>query len=227
MIRYRTVIFDFDGTLYDTICASQHCFNLVCAYYQLPPVSVQEAFRLVGPPFHEIIRRIYPEATHEEISELLSSIKTYYLQDGNNVKEFAGVSTLLRQLYTAGVNLCVASMKEQEILKQALTRCGVQDLFTSVHGFWQETPDKGGAIKKCIQDIVQKGKPVGNAVMVGDNMSDWVAARENHMDFIAATYGYGLSEKQAKGLDCCICYARNIEDIRACLLGETDRYEKI
>ena len=223
MIRYHTVIFDFDGTLYDTIGASLHCFNLVCGYYHLSTVTTKEAYRLVGPPFHEIIRRIHPEATHEEISELLTLIKTYYLHEGNNVKEYPGVSDLLRQLYKAGVNLCVASMKEQEILEQAIRRCGVQDLFISVQGFRNDVPDKRRAIKKCLQAILQTGRLIGNSVMIGDNISDWVAAREAGMDFIAATYGYGMSENQAKGLEHCVCCAKNIQDIAAYLFYGGER----
>jgi len=217
LIPYCTVIFDFDGTLYDTISTSQHCFNLVCAYYNLPPVSIEEAFKLVGPPFHEIIRRIQPGATHEEIAYLLSLMRTYYLHDGNEIKEYHGVSDLLQRLYKAGINLCVASMKEQELLERALNRCGMADLFISIQGSRQETPDKSNAIEKCVQDVRNKGKQVGNAVMIGDNISDWVAARKHGMNFIAATYGYGLSENQANKLEGCVCCARTIQDIDAYL----------
>ncbi len=85
--------------------------------------------------------------------------------------------------------LFVASSAPQAILRIVMEACGLTHYFTGIYG---SPPNK---VQRLLQIIEERKAEPGNCVMVGDNPSDYEAARAAHMQF----YGIGPA---FKGADC-------------------------
>ena len=124
------VIFDFDGTLFDSnyvwVTAGQRFFQSIGI---APKSNLQEELRTMS--LYQsacYIREEYSlSLTVEDIMEGINqTVENAYLHE---VQPKPGAISILHALKTAGIRMCIATATDRYQIEAALKRCGMLDFF--------------------------------------------------------------------------------------------------
>ncbi len=123
-MAYKTVLFDMDGTLLDTLEDLRDSTNYVLRKLGHPERSLEETRRFVGNGAEKLIRRAMPENTaEEEIQTALGMFRTYYEAHCKvKTKVYDGMLEVLDALRAHGVKTAVVSNKPDEAVKKLTDR---------------------------------------------------------------------------------------------------------
>lgn len=112
----KTVIFDMDGTLLDTLDDLTNAVNFSLACVDYPKRSRDEIRSYLGDGLEELICRAFPENYDEEkVLPALAAFKDYYAEHGNeNTAPYDGVLPLLEKLQEKGIRTAVLSNKYED-----------------------------------------------------------------------------------------------------------------
>ena len=215
-LLYRTVLFDFDGTL----CASGEgitfCVALALREMGRPVPPPEILRRFVGPPAQQAYQE-YCGMSYDEGEEAVQRFRVHY--NGGGWKKSAvypGIPDLLCSLRAAGATVATASSKPQNMVEQMLEHFQIRSCFQVVSA----ADDNGGDARKS--DVIRRAlaqcgeTSLPDAVMVGDTHFDAEGAAEVGVPFVGAAYGYGgEADLRAGGAE---TIAASVAELQALLL---------
>ena len=142
---YKTVVFDLDGTLLNTIDDLADAGNRVCAARGWPQHTVEEYKYFVGNGIPKLVERFSPpEArTPDQLADTLAAFQADYgahLRD--KTAPYPGIPALLARLQAAGVQLAVFSNKADPLARQVVADYFDAALFDAVRGALPGVPTK-------------------------------------------------------------------------------------
>ncbi len=221
-MRYKTLIFDFDGTLCDTSNGIiNSIFYAIDALHLDIDKSKLDTNRFIGPPLISIFQE-YLGVSQETAEQMVVKFRERY--DTKCCEESAlypGTRQLLQHLKAEGFTLGIASSKPTKYIDAILGSFGVLQYFDEVCGVSLEKSSE----PKC--DIIGRALDALHAekdttLVIGDTHFDIDAARANGTESCGVCWGFGseesLTEAGAKYI------ARTQDDIESIACGF---YEKI
>jgi len=186
--RFDLLVFDWDGTLVDSIEWIVHCIHeaaRACAY-ELP--SEQVCKNVIGLRLDEALLRLFPDATAVTKKQLIRAYQsTYRSRPMTRNDLFHGVYDLLQQLKREGYALAIATGKTRDGLHKALEATGTSPLFTATRCA-DETASKPDPMM-LFQLMKETGIDNDRTVMVGDSIHDLQMARHAEIESIAVSCG--------------------------------------
>lgn len=215
--KRRVVVFDFDGTLGDTMPTICSTAREVLLEFGLREDELGDLTRLVGPPFPQAFMRYYGLSL-EEAKDVTERYRKRYNHLGLEAwPVFEGVTDMLDELKSAGKRLVVASSKGHWLVSKAISDNGLTEVFDAICGKQNdETYTKADAIKDALAML---GVDVEDAVMVGDRENDVTGAHEVGIPCIGVLWGGAgyLDELKDAGCDIAV---DTIDELTRVLLGE-------
>ena len=189
-MRYKTIIFDLDGTLLNTLDDLAAATNYALAQHQLPQRTKEEVRWFVGNGIRKLIERAVPAKTPPDVQEAVyATFNTYYKAHCNDAtKAYDGVMELLNMLRSAGCKTAIVSNKAdygvQELAKQYFS--GALDAACG---------ERAGIAKKPAPDmllaIMQRlGADKATTIYIGDSDTDIETARNAGVPCIGACWGF-------------------------------------
>jgi 2-phosphoglycolate phosphatase len=139
-IRYRAVLFDFDGTLADSYDAITASVNHVRSQRGLAAMPQQQVRKLVGHGLLQLMADIVPGGDSHANAELYRLHHPTVMYQ--HTRLLAGVAAALKHLHQAGVRLGVCSNKPAVITKQLLVALGLTDYIPLDAAFGPEDAEK-------------------------------------------------------------------------------------
>ena len=142
---YKTVVFDLDGTLLNTIDDLADAGNRVCAARGWPQHTVEEYKYFVGNGIPKLVERFSPPQarTPAVLADTLAAFQADYgahLRD--KTAPYPGMPALLARLKAAGVQLAVFSNKADPLARQVVADYFDTALFDAVRGALPGVPTK-------------------------------------------------------------------------------------
>ena len=211
----QTVLFDFDGTLFDTIEGITKCVQYSLQKHGMDaPLSALRCF--AGPPLVEKFMEVYgvDQALAEE---LVADYRERYVPIGIYESElFPGVGEMLTHLRAAGLKLGIATSKPQYMAEFLLDRAGLRASFDVVIG---SRPGKGDDQKwQVVQRAMQAcAADLASTVLVGDTKYDAAGAEQCGIACIGVAWGYAApGELASAGV---IQIVHTCEELEAVLLS--------
>ncbi len=190
MKQYKTVIFDLDGTLLDTLEDLANSTNFALKEMGYPQRSVSEVRNFVGNGVAKLIERAVPAGTSsEKTEETLAVFKTHYADHcEDHTSPYQGITELLDKLLSSGKTIAVVSNKIDSAVS-VLCKKYFGDRFAVMVG------DRDGIRKKPAPDSVFEvlnmlGLSREDAIYVGDSEVDIETAKNAEMDCISVTWGF-------------------------------------
>ncbi len=189
MRDYRLLIFDWDGTLVDSIgriVAAMQCAAHSCG---LAPLSDTAVRGIIGLGLPEAVRVLYP---YERDERLLARLQVAYGDHYLRLEEepsalFPGVEQALSLWREQGYLLAVATGKTRQGLRRVLEGRGWLDYF-DVTRCADETASKPDP--RMLHEIMSYcGVAPGQSLMVGDATFDLQMARNAGVDSVAVGFG--------------------------------------
>lgn len=169
--RVRTVVFDWDGTLADSIDTIISCMQLAAATVGLPLPARQPVRNIIGLGLAQAVEQLFPLATAHQQVLVVDAYRQHYLAPAHrDVTLFEGVRELLDELETAGYLLAVATGKSRRGLDRALAETGLGRYFVATRTV-DECHSKPHP--QMLHDIADHtGVPMSEMLMIGDGVMD-------------------------------------------------------
>lgn len=189
MSRYDLLIFDWDGTLVDSIGRIVESISIAAADCNLPALDEDVIKGIIGLGLPEAIAALYPHMTDVKKVEAFRRAYAdhYLLLEAEPSVLFPGVALTLQQLREQGHLLAVATGKGRRGLDRVLAGQGWSDFF-DVTRCADETASKPDPL--MIHEILAHcGVPPERALMIGDSLFDLEMARRAGVDSVAVSYG--------------------------------------
>ena len=181
----KVVIFDWDGTLMDSVGhivdSLMHAANL----YELP-LTRHQAANVIGLGLPEAMAALFPHHPHLR-AEIQAEYSRHYVANSSQTQLFTGVPELLDALAQQDILLAVATGKSRAGLDRVLAQSGTIDRFaiTRCAGETKSKPHP-----QMLQEIVAYlGVTPDQCIMVGDTTYDLEMAANIAMPSIGVSYG--------------------------------------
>ena len=197
MKKYQYVLFDFDGTIFNTSQGIFKSFDKVVEYYSLdvPDKSVYNT--MVGPPLRESLSRVF-KIPEKELTHAMEVYRKYYSASGMfEVQVYDGVIPLINSLHKEGKKVFVATSKPEIFAKQILERQNMLNLFDFVAGSDIEESSrvsKSDVIRFLLKEMNLEDKK-DECVLIGDTHFDVAGAKAVGIDCIGILYGFGTKQE--------------------------------
>jgi len=185
---YELLIFDWDGTLSDSIGRIVDAMR-TAAHLAGRPVRDDLAIKgIIGLGLPEAIRTLYPDITANDLIDFRQHYADSYMaMDVEPSKLFDGVLESLETFRAEGYRMAVATGKARRGLDRVLKAHGWTDYFDATRAA-DETASKPDPL--MLNEILEHCCVApGKALMIGDASFDLLMARNAGMDAVAVGYG--------------------------------------
>ena len=179
----KLIIFDFDGTLADTIGALMRISNRLAPEFGYLQIGDEQLANLKYLSSWEIIK--LSKVALWKLPFLLKRVKEEFPAEVRNVKLFPGVTELLNTLKLQGYRLGIVSSNAEANIRSLLKQNQIEQLFDFVTS--ASTFGKGKAIDRMMK---QYHCPKSDAIYIGDEIRDIQAARSISIRIVAVGWGF-------------------------------------
>lgn len=188
------VIFDWDGTLLDSLAKITHCMQLAAQDAGLEPLPVDKIRGIVGLGLREALEELYPGLSDAPLEQLRERYSHHFIQkDIEPCELFPGVRQTLEELKAGDHHIAVATGKSRRGLNRVLGNLGWESHFHASRCA-DETASKPNPL--MLSELLQElHYPVEEALMVGDTEFDMEMAARLGMRRVAVSYGAHPSER--------------------------------
>ena len=184
--KIKTVLFDFDGTVYNTVEGITKSIRYALLKHGMEE-DLQSLRRFVGPPLADKFMEEYG-LSREAAEQMVREFRERYGPVGIFESEpFPGIGELLKALKEAGFRTGVATSKPQHMAEQLIAHAGLSDCFDAVAGSLPGIDKKREMIARAMELL---GAEKETTVLVGDTKYDVAGAAECGIPCIGVTWGY-------------------------------------
>lgn len=190
----KLVIFDWDGTLFDSIDNICHSM-LQAGRLANAPVRVKDDIKnIIGLSLDKAIDTVWPELTAIKQNAIIEYYKTIYVaSDQTPPLAYPGVIDVLNKLKDSGIKMAVATGKSRRGLERVISLTNTNHYFVA---------------SRCADEALSKPHPLmleqilaelnilpEHAIMIGDTEYDLNMATNAGMKSIGVTYGAHHEER--------------------------------
>ncbi|MCG9730713.1 HAD-IA family hydrolase [Shewanella sp. Isolate13] len=188
MKPYELVIFDWDGTLMDSISKIVTCMQQMAQSLSITAPSELAIRDVIGLSMEEALKTLYPTLPSVDFEPMINSYKDHYLTLNTTPSPlFDGSEELLSQLSASHYRLAVATGKGRNGLNRVLAETGLGHHFESSRC---ADESKSKPNPDMIHELLDELKVNPNrALMVGDSLHDLNMANNAGIDAVGVSYG--------------------------------------
>jgi pyrophosphatase PpaX len=215
--RFATIVFDFDGTIANTLPLIYKTFNTVLEPRIgriLPDAEIRSHF---GPPDQVILGRYVDEAERE--TAFAEYIDLYEQDHDEHVYLYEGMYDLLQKCKEEGIRVGIMTGKSRVSANISLRKLGIEqfiDVLVAGDDVAMPKPHPEGVLAA----IAQLGRiDAENGAMVGDSAADIFAGRGSGLYTIGVTWGVPEHDDLRAAKPDVIC--ENVEELRAALFSKS------
>lgn len=192
---YRTVIFDLDGTLLNTIGDLAGAGNWVCRKNGWPEHSLEEFMTMVGHGIPNLVSRFSPPEVQSPLFQMkaLTDFNEYYSQHNMDLtKPYPGIVELLAQIKAEGIRMAVYSNKADQFSQEIIAHFfpGTFDFVLGKRKELPVKPDPAG-VKFVLEQLGAKRE---ETLFVGDSSVDIQTAHHADLKACGVTWGFRSKE---------------------------------
>lgn len=197
MKNYKLVIFDWDGTLMDSVARIVSSMRAAAVAAELPVPTTEAVKNIIGLSLPEVFNILFPRNNQEAEERLKRHYKNQYIElDNTPTPLFDYAIELLDQLKEQSVTLAVATGKGREGLNRVMDESNLTQYFQATRCA-DESASKP-APDMIIQLLKELGITAADAVMIGDSVHDMAMAQNANIDRIGVTMGVGDAKALAQ-----------------------------
>ncbi|MEO0150905.1 MAG: HAD family hydrolase [candidate division WOR-3 bacterium] len=184
----KLLIFDFDGTLFDTSIGLTQAINELLKKQNKEPLSREQVKKIVGGGIEATLREIFKEDFKSELIEEFNEIYRKYMFEGLVVYTNV-IETLKKIKEELNCKLVIYSNKSKFFIIEILRRFDIYNMFDEIitidDGF--KKPDR-----KPIDYLIEKYNiSRENVYIIGDSCYDVETARISNVKSIFVKWGFG------------------------------------
>ena len=187
MTRFELIIFDWDGTLSDSVGLITDLMIQSFLLHNVSPPSRMEVANILGIKLSEAFKILLKEKDQNASELIFNSYIDLYNQSSNKVKLFDGVELGIRELHRYGYKIAIATGGGRNYLDSCLAQTSIKDYInvtkTSDDCFSKPHPQMCNEILNEL--IIEPEK----SIVIGDSIHDLQMAKNAGISSLAVTYG--------------------------------------
>ena len=192
---YDLIVFDWDGTLFDSTALITKCIQSACADLGVDIPSDEDASYVIGLGLQDALSRAVPGLDRERYPELGLRYRHHYFARQHELTLFSGSLEMLQSLKMRNHWLAVATGKSRHGLDEALETVQLRGLFDGTRTA-DETASKPDP-RMLLELMREFGVDPERTLMIGDTTHDLQLAVNAGTHCIGV--GYGAHRHEAFG----------------------------
>lgn len=195
MPKYQTILFDLDGTLTDPKEGILNSIEYALQKFNIQINQRDELIPFIGPPLQESFQKFF-SFDKEQAWQAVQYYREYFAKQGLfENKVYPGIPKLLERLRTDHRVLAVATSKPTIYSERILERFKLKQYFHLIIG--SNLDGTRVAKTEVIRETLAGLSVIKNesVIMIGDREHDIFGAKNNHINSIGVTYGYGSKKE--------------------------------
>ena len=184
----KVIIFDFDGTLADTLETLLAITNRLAAEFGYPQIDLEAVKTLQHLSSRDIIRQ--SRIPIFKIPFLLRRLKSDLQQEIHHVSLFPGIAEALKEMHQQGYILGIVTSNSTDNVNAFLETHQLDHLFDFVHS-GTTIFGKHRVIRRILK---QKGFDEDQVIYVGDETRDIESAGKIPIQIISVTWGFNTRQ---------------------------------
>ena len=185
--RYDLVVFDWDGTLFDSTALIVRCIQAACRDVGAAVPSDADAAYVIGLGLHDALRHAAPGLPAERYPELGARYRHHYLARQHELVLFPGTLEMLQALKARNHWLAVATGKGRRGLDEALAHAQLAGMFDGTRTA-DETASKPNPL--MLHELMREfGADPERTLMIGDTTHDLQLALNAGTARVGVSYG--------------------------------------
>ena len=185
--RFELIIFDWDGTLSDSVGLITDLMIQSFLLHNVTPPSRMEVADILGIKLSEAFKILLKEKDQNASELIFNSYIDLYNQSSNKVKLFDGVELGIKELHRYGYKIAIATGGGRNYLDSCLAQTSIKDFInvtkTSDDCFSKPHPQMCNEILNEL--IIEPEK----SIVIGDSIHDLQMAKNAGISSLAVTYG--------------------------------------
>ena len=200
-MKYESIIFDIDGTLWDSRALVAEGYNIQLRSEGLDHLCVtaedlKPLFGKVMTEIADVILASVPERERYALMDRCMATENAYLYENECRIGYDGVRETLEKLAQKH-RLFIVSNSQRGYPELCIEKLGLGE-FISGHLCFGDT----GAEKAVTIRRLMERHGIADAVYIGDTQGDYESCRDAGIDFIWADYGFGTPEAYQAVIHC-------------------------
>ena len=190
MSRYKTLIFDLDGTLLDTLGDLTDGVNHALSRFCFAERTRDEVRSFIGNGVPTLLRRALPADTDEKThAEAVRLFGEFYRDNMlKHTRPYEGIASMLETLRDKGFGIGVVSNKRDSAVKALCAHFFGNTVRVALGAVSEETRKPSPVLLNAAMDAL--GADSGETVFIGDSEVDIAAAANAGIDIICVGWGY-------------------------------------
>lgn len=194
------IIFDFDGTLIDSVPDLTSANNKMLQRLNLEPQTKEQVISYVGKGVKNIVTKSLEQAMKgREVPEKLLQeaidiyISAYKDNFCDKTDTYPGVEETLKYLHNRGYILTICTNKPLYFIEPILDKLSIKHFFK----YWvgdNSVLEKKPSSEPLLHIVTKMKSSVEKSIMVGDSNNDILAAKNSGMESIGVSYGYNYNQ---------------------------------
>ena len=185
--RFELIIFDWDGTLSDSVGLITELMIQSFVLHNVEPPSRGEVADILGIKLSEAFKILLKEKNQDNSELILNSYIDLYNRSQNKVKLFDGVEYGIKELCRCGYKIAIATGGGRNYLDSCLYQTSIRDNIsatkTSDDCFSKPHPQM---CKEILDELLIEPE---KSIVIGDSIHDLQMAKNANISSLAVTYG--------------------------------------
>jgi pyrophosphatase PpaX len=180
-MKYKTVLFDLDGTLLDTNELIINSFlHTLQNFYPERPFVREEIIARMGEPLLDIFQEY--EADPIKVEEMIAVYREFNIRTHDEiVVAFPHVLEVVKKLDSKGVKLGIVTTKQRITVEMGLQLCDLSPYIQSVVTI-QDVENPKPHPEPVLKAMAELGAMAETTLMVGDSFTDIESAKRAGID---------------------------------------------
>ena len=195
-MKFPLVIFDWDGTLMDSVGRIVSSMQRTAAQLHLKQPSEIAVRDIIGISLEPAIEKLFGRLSSADMAAFIKVYRQQYVHDDMTPSPlFPGAREMLEDLRARGYTLAVATGKARHGLERVWQEADIRHLFHASRCA-DETASKPNPLM-LTELLDETGYDVAHAIMIGDSTHDMQMAQNAGMARIAVRFGAHSAEQLA------------------------------
>jgi len=187
MRRFDLIVFDWDGTLFDSTALIVRCIQSACRDLGAEVPSDAQAAWVIGLGLEDALRSAVPGLARERYPELGLRYRHHYFASQHELGLFEGTLPMLHALKGRGHRLGIATGKSRRGLDAALATAELTGVFDATRTA-DETASKPDP-RMLLELMDEMSVAPGRTLMIGDTTHDLQLGLNAGAAVLAVSYG--------------------------------------
>jgi len=184
-------VFDYDGTLFDTLTAEIYAFEKTFEHFSLPIISVSDMADLIGYTIEDIAAKCLKTDDEHLISEFCTIFTDFEIHAVFETgKLYEHIPELLERLHNMGLMMEICSHGNSQYLSSNTEKFNLDKYFHRINS------SDGRETKAQVLKRIFEEHNADYGVMIGDRRIDIDSGKANNFITIGIAYGFGETEVQ-------------------------------